>query len=73
MEKNVGKIVQIIGPVLDIKFETGKLPNLLNAIEIEHEGKTVVCDCQIVTEPAGSFSRGESLRGTEKVSSKLPI
>ena len=44
MEKNVGKIVQIIGPVLDIKFETGKLPNLLNAIEIEHEGKTVVCE-----------------------------
>jgi len=44
MEKNVGKIVQIIGPVLDIKFETGRLPNLLNAIEIEHEGKTVVCE-----------------------------
>ena len=44
MEKNVGKIVQIIGPVLDIKFETGKLPNLLNAIEIEHEGKSVVCE-----------------------------
>ena len=44
MEKNVGKIVQIIGPVLDIKFETGRLPNLLNAIEIEHEGRTVVCE-----------------------------
>ena len=43
-EKNIGKVVQIIGPVLDIKFENGKLPNLLNAIEIEHEGKTVVCE-----------------------------
>lgn len=28
---NVGKIVQIIGPVLDIRFEDGELPNILNA------------------------------------------
>mgnify|MGYP002508869454 CR=1 FL=1 len=33
MEKNIGKVVQVIGPVLDIKFENGKLPDLLNAIE----------------------------------------
>ena len=44
MNKNIGKVIQIIGPVLDIKFENGHLPNLLNAIEIEHEGKTVVCE-----------------------------
>ena len=44
MEKNIGKVIQIIGPVLDIRFENGHLPNLLNAIEIEHEGKKVVCE-----------------------------
>ncbi len=44
MQKNIGKVVQIIGPVLDIKFESGKLPDLLNAIEIEHDGRTVVCE-----------------------------
>ena len=44
MGKNIGKIVQIIGPVLDIKFESGHLPDLLNAIEIEHDGRTVVCE-----------------------------
>ena len=44
MEKNIGKVIQIIGPVLDIKFENGRLPNLLNAIEIMHEGKKVVCE-----------------------------
>ena len=44
MEKNIGKIIQIIGPVLDIRFENGHLPNILNAIEIEHEGKKVVCE-----------------------------
>ena len=44
MEKNIGRVVQIIGPVLDIKFEGGHLPDLLSAIEIMHEGKKVVCE-----------------------------
>lgn len=43
-EKNVGKIVQIIGPVLDIKFTKDNLPNLLNAIEIMHEGKKMIAE-----------------------------
>ena len=33
-EKNIGKVISVIGPVLDIRFENGHLPNLLNAIEI---------------------------------------
>ncbi len=40
---NIGKIVQVTGPVIDIKFEE-KLPNLLNAIEIKHNGKRLVCE-----------------------------
>ena len=39
MPQNIGTVVQIIGAVLDIKFPPEHLPNLLNAIEIEHEGK----------------------------------
>lgn len=31
---NEGKIVQIIGPVLDIEFETGNLPKIYNALNI---------------------------------------
>ena len=44
MKENIGKVVQIIGPVLDIRFENGSLPDLLNAIEIEYEGRRVVCE-----------------------------
>lgn len=43
-ERNVGKIVQIIGPVVDIRFSEENLPKLLNAIEIEGNGKKVVCE-----------------------------
>ncbi|MCL2693549.1 MAG: F0F1 ATP synthase subunit beta, partial [Oscillospiraceae bacterium] len=47
MSKNVGTVVQIIGAVLDIRFEPEKLPKLLNAIEIstgdaQGSGKLVV-------------------------------
>lgn len=40
-EQNIGSVVSIVGPVLDIKFPSQSLPNLLNAIEIEHEGRKV--------------------------------
>ncbi|MBE6606791.1 MAG: F0F1 ATP synthase subunit beta [Ruminococcaceae bacterium] len=43
-EKNIGKVIQVIGPVLDIKFESGKLPALLNAIEIDNNGAKVVAE-----------------------------
>ena len=31
---NIGKIVQVIGPVVDLAFEEGQLPNIMNAIAI---------------------------------------
>ncbi|HOO41440.1 MAG TPA: F0F1 ATP synthase subunit beta [Syntrophales bacterium] len=31
---NIGTVVQVIGPVVDVAFEEGKLPNILNAIAI---------------------------------------
>lgn len=42
--ENIGKVVQVIGPVLDIKFSLGNLPNLLNAIEIKNKDKTIIAE-----------------------------
>lgn len=39
-----GSILQIIGPVIDIKFESGKIPKIYNAIKIDHSGRIVVCE-----------------------------
>ncbi|MCL4215133.1 MAG: F0F1 ATP synthase subunit beta, partial [Gemmatimonadales bacterium] len=33
-KNNIGKIVQVIGPVIDVAFESENLPELLNALEI---------------------------------------
>jgi len=37
----VGHIVQIIGPVLDVQFESGHLPSIYNAVRITSEGFNV--------------------------------
>ncbi|MGB6290775.1 MAG: F0F1 ATP synthase subunit beta, partial [Desulfobulbales bacterium] len=35
-EQAVGKIVQVIGPVVDVEFEAGKLPNIMNALAVSN-------------------------------------
>src|SRR5256885_11870413 len=35
---NVGRVVQVIGPVLDIEFEPEHLPEIYNAVVIDHRG-----------------------------------
>ena len=44
MAKNVGTIEQIIGPVIDIKFDENDMPELLNAIEIMLDGRRIVAE-----------------------------
>jgi len=41
-----GYITQIIGPVIDAVFPSGDLPKIYSAINIEFEGKTIVCEVQ---------------------------
>ena len=42
--KNIGKVVQIVGAVVDIRFDKEHLPNLLNAIEIDNNGTRLVVE-----------------------------
>lgn len=40
--KNYGKIVQILGPVVDVRFDNSKLPSMLNALELNYENQKYV-------------------------------
>lgn len=76
--ENKGKVIQVIGPVLDIRFSNGEVPNLLNAIEIEKNGKKLVAE---VSQHIGddsvrciSMSSTDGLvRGDEAVDTGRPI
>ena len=43
-QQNIGIVTQIIGPVLDIKFPNGHLPNLLNAITVEKGSESITLE-----------------------------
>jgi len=45
-KQNIGKVVQVIGPVLDVEFEPEKLPELYNALVIEQPGMRLVAEVQ---------------------------
>ncbi|MCK5488534.1 MAG: F0F1 ATP synthase subunit beta, partial [Gemmatimonadetes bacterium] len=48
--QSIGKVVQVIGPVLDVVFEPGNLPELYNAVELEwtgDEGETHRLVCEV--------------------------
>jgi F-type H+/Na+-transporting ATPase subunit beta len=38
-EQRIGKIVQVIGPVLDVEFEAGQLPEIYSALRIKSDSK----------------------------------
>ena len=44
MAKHTGTVIQVMGPVLDIRFADGYLPELLNAIEVPNGQATIVAE-----------------------------
>ena len=75
---NKGRIHQIVGPVIDIKFSEDNMPELLNAIHIEYEGKTIVAEvAQHIGDDVArciSLSSTDGLsRGMEVVDTGAPI
>jgi len=48
MSKQIGKIAQVIGPVIDVRFDLsgGKLPNIMDALEIMSNGKKIILEVQ---------------------------
>ena len=76
---SVGHVTQIIGPVLDIEFTSGKLPKVYNAIDITMaSGAVVVCEVQQLLGDnkvrAVSMSSTDGMkRGIEAVDTGSPI
>ena len=44
MEKHIGTVIQVMGPVLDIRFEDSQLPQLLSAIEVPCGDSVIVAE-----------------------------
>ena len=77
-----GRVVQVMGPVVDVAFDPGHLPAILNAVKVnvtvDGEAKPVICEVQLhlgegtVRTIAMSATEGMA-RGTEAVDMEAPI
>jgi len=78
MENLKGKIVQIIGPVVDVDFGDTKLPNIYDALEVQVNGKRLVFEVQQhlgagVVKAVAMGSTDGLQRGSEVVNLGSPI
>ncbi len=44
---NIGKVVQVMGPVVDVRFSDGELPAIYNAIVIKDEARGINLTCEV--------------------------
>ena len=78
MAKNTGTVIQVVGPVLDIRFTDQNLPDLLSAIHIPHGEEIIVAEVaqhigdNVVRCIAMSSTDGLQ-RGAEAIDTGAPI
>ncbi|CCQ61023.1 F0F1 ATP synthase subunit beta [Crocosphaera watsonii WH 8501] len=67
-ETSVGKITQIIGPVVDAEFPSGNLPRIYNALKVEGQnfaGDTVSVTCEVQQLLGDNQVRAVAMSGTD--------
>ena len=67
MSKNTGKIVQVIGAVVDVEFSDGNLPNILTALEIKNPNNADAPDliCEVAQHLGDNIVRTIAMDATE--------
>jgi F-type H+-transporting ATPase subunit beta len=78
--KNVGKIVQVIGPTLDVEFPSGHLPAIYNALTIKSKEHNIDLTCEVSLHVGDNVVRAIAMkstdglvRGMEVVDEGMPI
>src|SRR5437762_12637710 len=73
---NKGKIVQVIGPVVDVEFaNTSELPRIYNALEIEYEvnGSPTKLTLEVQQHLGESWVRTIAMSSTEGLKRGMPV
>src|SRR6266498_2429530 len=76
---STGKIVQVIGPVVDVEFEPGQLPAIYNALEVPGAGSTDIFaySAKLVLEVASHLGesqiRAVAMAATDGLTRGMPV
>ena len=76
--KRIGKVLQVMGPVVDIRFKEGELPEIYNAIQIPMENRTLTVE--VAQHIGGNTARCIAMastdglqRGVDAIDTRAPI
>ena len=79
-DQNIGRVVQVIGPVVDIEFPDGNIPKIYHAIKIENEENDIDLTCEVMQQlgddrvkTVAMSSTDGLVRGMEAVDQGEPI
>jgi len=75
-QENIGAIVQVIGPVVDVDFsKSGKMPHLLEALELKYEvnGLASRLVLEVQQHLGGSWVRTIAMSSTEGLKRGMPV
>ena len=74
---NVGKVIQVAGPAVDVEFSEGRLPKIYNAVRITSEGFDVESPMSIICEVQQHLGEGRvrtvSMQPTEGLVRGMPV
>jgi F-type H+-transporting ATPase subunit beta len=75
VDQNIGKVVQVIGPVLDVEFEAGRLPEIYNALSIDQavNGTRVRLTAEVQQHIGRNQVRAVSMSSTDGVERGMDV
>jgi F-type H+-transporting ATPase subunit beta len=69
---NIGKVRQVIGPVVDVEFDSDKLPNILNAIHIEDKERGIFVLSEVSQHVGNNLVRCVCMHSTDGLVRGMP-
>ncbi|MCX7670998.1 MAG: F0F1 ATP synthase subunit beta, partial [Anaerolineae bacterium] len=68
----IGKLVQVIGPVVDVEFKPEELPDIYDALEVQlDDGGRLVCEVQ--GQLSGGWVRSVAMSSTDGLRRGMPV
>ncbi len=71
-KENIGRVIQVIGPVVDVYFSSGKLPEIYGAIKIEDEEKGIDLTIETMHHLGDNRVRCVAMDATEGLTRGMP-
>jgi len=75
-KQSIGKVVQVIGPVIDVEFHAEELPEIYNAVELDwtgDEGESHRLVCEVAQHIGRNQVRAVAMDSTDGVQRGMPV